>query len=103
MERRSLLQRIHHGQCSKEDLKIINTRVVSPNLSLPTVEVLQGGDITYACYTNAERNLISDNIFATILENRHPKKDCEQFEIPEQTLIMKGNFADFRTNEPKSV
>jgi hypothetical protein len=84
-------------------LKIINTRVVSPNLSLPTVEVLQGGDITYACYTNAERNLISDNIFATILENRHPKKDCEQFEIPEQTLIMKGNFADFRTNEPKSV
>jgi hypothetical protein len=67
------------------------------------VEELQGGDITYACYTNAERNLISDNIFATILESRHPKKDCEQFEIPEQTLIIKGNFADFRTNEPKSV
>ena len=99
----NLLQRIHHGQCSKEDLNIINTRVVGPNLSLPTVEELQGGDITYACYTNAERNLISDNIFATILESRHPKKDCEQFEIPEQTLIIKGNFADFRTNEPKSV
>ena len=55
----------------------------------------------YACYTNADRNLISDNIFATILEKRHPKEH-ETFEIPEQTIIIKGNFNHFKTNEPKS-
>jgi hypothetical protein len=79
-----------------------NTRVDGPNLSLPTFEDLQGGDITYACYTNAEWNLISDNIFATILENGHPKVS-ETFEIPEETIIIKGNFTHVKSNEPKSI
>ncbi len=43
----------------------------------------------------------SDNIFATILEKRHPKEH-ETFEIPEQTIIIKGNFSHLKTNEPKS-
>jgi len=42
--------------------------VVSPNLSLLSLEELNGADITYACATNAGRNLICDNIFANILK-----------------------------------
>jgi hypothetical protein len=50
------LQRIHLGKTTKEDDEKINTRVVGPNLSLPSLEELNGADITYACATNADRN-----------------------------------------------
>jgi hypothetical protein len=75
--------------------------VVGPNLSLPTFEELEGADVTYACSTNAERNLISDNIFANILKYRHPR-ETENFEVPVQTVIIKGNFENWISNEPKS-
>ncbi len=55
----NLLQRMHHGESRKEDMKLINSRVVGENLSLPSFEELQGNDVSYACYTNADRNLIS--------------------------------------------
>jgi hypothetical protein len=97
----NLLQRMHHGESTRGDMKLINSRVVGENLALPSFEELHGNDVSYACYTNADRNLISDNIFATILEKRHPKEH-ETFEIPEQTIIIKGNFNHFKTNEPKS-
>jgi len=47
---------------------LINSRVIGENLTLPSFDELQGSDVTYACYTNSDRNVISDNIFATILE-----------------------------------
>jgi hypothetical protein len=62
------LQRIHLGRTKKEDVEKINTRVVGQNLSLPSLEELNGADTTYACATNADRNLICDNIFANILK-----------------------------------
>ncbi len=95
------LQRIHLGKTEKEDVEKINTRVVGPNLSLPTHEELEGADVTYACSTNAERNLISDNIFANILKHQHPR-ETEDFEVPNQTVIIKGNFENWKSNEPKS-
>ena len=95
------LNRLHHGEATKEDIELINTRVIGPNLALPTIEELQGGEISYACYTNADRNLITDNIFARILECRHPKSE-ETGEIPKQTIIIKGNFYKSQNNEPKS-
>ncbi len=91
---------MHHGKSTRVDMKLINSRVVGENLALPSFEELHGNDVSYACYTNADKNLISDNIFATILEKRHPKEH-ETFEIPEQTIIIKGNFNHFKTNEPK--
>jgi hypothetical protein len=47
---------IHLEKTTKEDIEKINTRVVGPNLSLPSLEELNGADITYACATNADRN-----------------------------------------------
>jgi hypothetical protein len=76
---------MHHGESRREDMKLINSRVVGENLALPSFEELQGNDVSYACYTNTDRNLISDNIFATILEKHH-LKEHETFEIPEQTI-----------------
>jgi hypothetical protein len=80
----------------------INTRVVGPKLSLPSLERLNGADITYACATNTDRDLICDNIFANILKQRHPKED-EDFNIPQETIIIKGNFLNLNTDEPKSA
>jgi hypothetical protein len=97
----NLLQRMHHGETRREDMKLINSRVIGENLTLPSFDELQGSDVSYACYTNSNRNVISDNIFATFLEKWH-SKEHETFEIPEQTIIIKGNFSHCKTNEPKS-
>jgi hypothetical protein len=80
----------------------INTRVVGPNLSLPSLEDLNGADIAYVCATNADRNLICDNIFANILKQRHTKED-EDFNIPQETIIIKGNFLNMKTDKSKSA
>jgi hypothetical protein len=64
-----LMERIHHGRSTSDDIELIDTRVVGPNLSLPTFAELDGKDISYACATNAERNIIFDNIFPNILKN----------------------------------
>jgi hypothetical protein len=69
------LKRIHLGKTKKEDIDKINTRVVGPNLSLPSLEELNGADITYACAINTDRNLISDNIFANLLKAGHPREN----------------------------
>jgi hypothetical protein len=97
-----LLERMHHGQTTSQDIDLINTRVLGTDLSLPTFEELQGANISYACYTNADRNLISDNIFATILKQHHPKEN-EIWEIPMQSIIIKGNFENNKTGIPKSA
>jgi len=47
---------------------LINSRVIGENLTLLSFDELQGSNISYVCYTNSNRNVISDNIFATILE-----------------------------------
>jgi hypothetical protein len=98
---RKKLERIHHGKSTPADNEIINTRVVGQNLSLPSFEELQGNEITYACATNSERNTISDNIFANVLKNRHPKEN-ESLDIPKQTIIIKGNFRSLKTGQQKS-
>jgi hypothetical protein len=95
------LQRMHHGGTTKEDIELINTRVVGPDLTLPSLDNLEGADVTHACATNSYRNLICDNIFANILKHRHPKEN-ENFEIPKQAIIIKGNFENWKMNEPKS-
>ena len=96
-----LLDRLRKGFLTREDIEFINTRVVGSNLSLPSYEKLNGDDITYACSTNAERNLITDNNFGNILKTHHPKIG-ESFSIPLQTIIIKGNFGELKTGKPKS-
>jgi hypothetical protein len=48
------------------------------------------------------QELICDNIFAIILRQRHPKEN-EHFDVPQETIIIKGNFATLKTNELKSA
>jgi len=96
-----VLRRMHHGNIRQSDIELINTRVVRKDFKLPTFDDLETGDVTYACYTNAERNLICENIFASILEKRHPKAE-ENFDIPQGMLIIKGNFTEPKNNKEKS-
>ena len=96
-----LLERLRKGFLTKEDIEFINTRVVDANLTIPSYEDLNGEDITYACSTNAERNIIMDNNFGNILKAHHPKAG-DSFSIPLQTIIIKGNFAEVKTGKPKS-
>jgi hypothetical protein len=63
---------------------------------------LNGADITYACATTAVRNLISDNIFANLLKAHHPWEN-DDFKVPQETIIIKGNFVNLKTNDPKSA
>jgi hypothetical protein len=63
-----ILGRMHHGNTRRSDIELINTRVIRKDFKLPTFDDLESGDVTYACHTNAERNLIFENIFASILE-----------------------------------
>jgi hypothetical protein len=69
----NLLQRMHHGETRWDNIKMINSRVIGENLSLPSFDELQGSNVTYACYTNSDRNVISNNIFATILKKTTSK------------------------------
>ncbi len=89
------------GFLTREDIEFINTRVVGSNLSLPSYEELNGDDITYACSTNAERNLITDNSFGNILKMHHPKIG-DSFSVPLQTVIIKGIFGELETGKQKS-
>jgi hypothetical protein len=57
-----------YGETRREDMILINSRVIGENLTLLSFDELQGSNISYVCYTNSNRNVISDNIFATILE-----------------------------------
>jgi hypothetical protein len=98
---------MHHGTSTFDDTELINTRVVGPNLSLPSFEELDGNDITSACATNAEKNIVSnnifavsDNIFANIFKHRHPK-EIETFDILKQTIIIK-KINSLKTGQPKS-
>jgi hypothetical protein len=84
----------------REEIEFINTKVVGSNLSLPSYEELNGDDITYASSTNAERNSIKDNNFGNILKTHHPEVD-DSFSIPLQTVIIKGNFAEVKTEKTK--
>jgi hypothetical protein len=86
-----LLQRMHHGESRREDIKLINSRVIGENLALPSFEELQGNDLSYACYTNANRNLISDNNFATILENII-QRNMKHLKFLNRPLLLKGTL-----------
>ncbi len=52
-------------------------------------------------YKEIKNNVIRFGSKIRDLEKRHPKEH-ETFEIPEQTIFIKGNFSLFKTNEPKS-
>jgi hypothetical protein len=63
----NLLQRMHHGETRRDDMKLINSRVIGENLTLPSFDELQGSNVSYACYTNSDRNVISNNTLGTNL------------------------------------
>jgi hypothetical protein len=53
------------------------------NLSLPSLEKLNGADITH-------------------VKQRHPKED-QDFNVPQETIIIKGNFLNMKTDKSKSA
>ena len=85
------------SESTKEDIELINSRVVGQNdVELP--EINADDDISYACSTNVQRNAISAKIFREhILDGSFPTIDTDELP-PEHTIIIE---ADIQSNTSK--
>jgi hypothetical protein len=88
-----ILERMRVGAQTKADVDVINTRIVGKNIAIPTIEQLNGEDISYCCSKNRMRNVVSDTNFANILKATHPRKGSSAA-APLHTIIIKGLVAD---------
>ena len=97
-----LLGRLRLGLSTKQDFEKINSRVVGNNLKLPSLQELDGKNISYACSTNQQRNIYADKCFLKILQSFHPKKDDISCDPPPFTIIIKGIFSESKSGLKKS-
>ena len=98
-----LLGRLRLGLMTDDDFEVINSRLVSKSLLLPTIEELQGRQISYACSTNKERNIYSDKCFLEILQCYHPKQNDIEKEAPLHSVIIKGLLRETHSDLRKSL
>jgi hypothetical protein len=91
----NLLQRMHHGETRWDDIKLINSRVIGENLTLPSFDELQGSDVSYACYTNSDRNVISDIILQLFLKN-DIKRNMRHLRFLNRPLLSKVILATLK-------
>lgn len=76
-----LLHRLRNGEATRDDIELINTRVVKSALELPS-------DIRYACYMNRDRDAINTALF----ENRCAKQVSENGTVTETIVILLSNM-----------
>ena len=90
-----LVERVSNGTVTKEDIDLINTRLLNDgcgnggNLELPE----DTSDICYACGKNDERNSITTSMFRNLVEETHPIADNDDciLQIPKNTVIFDRN------------
>lgn len=102
-----LLKRLWKGEMTKDDVDLINQRVVGTNgLTLP--DVTDDSDITYACPHNNERNAISASIFKQMICKSGLFPDVNSTELPpNHTIIIEADIQSMKsaggTNEKTKV
>jgi hypothetical protein len=96
-----ILGRLRLGLSTEEDFDKINSRVIGKHLKLPTLNELEGRQISYACSTNRQRNIYSDKCFLKILEKFHPRQNDSE-RAPAHTVIINGVFSDSKSGTIKS-
>ena len=90
-----IMKEMWHGDLSKKNRKLFNTRVVGKNnLILPSTF---GGDACYACPSNREHNAISAGNFERHILDTHPPFHSLEAP-PEHTIVIE---AEIRSTESK--
>jgi hypothetical protein len=82
-----ILQRCRSKGPNKEDVSLINTRVVGATGGPKEADIAD--DVTYAVHTNVKRNAINDAIFAQHLRKIQSK--IESAPLPQHTIVIKAS------------
>ena len=102
-----LVERFCNGTVTKEDIALINSRLINDHKGNEGVIDLPNdvtSDMFYACETNAERNSITTSIFRDYINLTHPKEKSEVDlrEVPDNVVIIESAIFD-KNNERCSV
>ena len=91
-----ILKRLWRGELTRDDIRTINTRLVGPENPLPSE---MSGDLSYACPTNRERNIIEWGLYAKKIKSLCPPTD-NHTPAPDDMLIIQADIQS--TNSAKS-
>jgi len=83
-----ILQRVQIGQPTDDDIQVMNERLLS-KVKLPDIVDCDKTKIVYGCYSNKQRNQITDACFLKYVMNNHPLFHTSMTP-PETTLMIKG-------------
>ena len=76
------------GTATLEDIKTINKRWLgNPDVELPT-----DGNICYAVPFNKDRNAISTQVFADLIDRTHPSSHEKTAFIPNHSIIIESSI-----------
>ena len=97
-----LLKRLWKGETTKEDIDLLNTRVVGRNgVTIPENDI--DSDIAYACPTNKQRNSISAGIFYDHLQSESFPTVDGNILPPEHTVIIEADIQSMNSNDKSST
>ena len=102
-----LVERFCNGTVTKEDIALINSRLINDHKGNEGVIDLPNdvtSDMYCACETDAERNSITTSIFRDYINLTHPKEKSEVDlrEVPDNVVIIESAIFD-KNNERCSV
>ena len=76
------------GNTTLDDIKIINKRWLgNSNVHLP-----HDGNICYAVPFNRDRNSISTQVFADLVEKTHPSSSSDTSSVPNHCIIIESSI-----------
>ena len=83
-----ILKRMRMGNTTLDDIKIINKRWLgNSNVHLP-----HDGNICYAVPFNRDRNAISTQVFADLVEKTHPSSFSDTSSVPNHCIIIESSI-----------
>ena len=94
-----LVERFSNGTATKNDIKLVNSRLLNNGKGNGGIHELpkdDTNDICYACAYNAERNSITTSIFSNYVNETHKMNasDLDLSEIPKDVVIIESAMFD---------
>lgn len=91
-----IMMRMWKGLATKDDIDIINGRLLGSSLSIPVTE--PDDDIAYACAINSERGSIHASVFQRHIQNFPTVEDDEL--PPNHTIILEADILEAPKRRP---